>query len=249
MAAIPLEAYVKSVFGFIATSSLNCVTNVLLAKKNMNKHLKLDIVSDISCPWCIIGYQSLTHALTTLAPNISVDITWQPFELNPHMPNEGQEITEHITEKYSISVEQSEQNRAMIKQRGMDVGYEFGHRGGGRIYNTFNAHRLLHWAKEYNKQTELKLALFDLYFKQSGNPSDHQQLLEVSESVGLDRAKAQKILASNEYEQEVRELQRHYQSAGISSVPAVIVNNKHLISGGQPADVFEQALREIANEN
>lgn len=215
----------------------------------MRKHLKLDIVSDVSCPWCIIGYQSLNQALTKLASDISADITWQPFELNPNMPKEGQEITEHITEKYGISVEQSEQNRMMIKQRGLEVGYEFGNRGGGRIYNTFNAHRLLHWAKEFNKQTELKLALFDLYFKQNGNPSDHQQLLDVSQSIGLDRVKAQQVLESNEYEQDVRQLQRHYQSAGISSVPAVIVNNKHLISGGQPADVFEQALKEIAKES
>jgi len=214
----------------------------------MRIHLKLDIVSDVSCPWCIIGYQSLNQALTKLAPDITVDIIWQPFELNPQMPKEGQEITEHITEKYGISFEQSEQNREMIKQRGLAVGYEFGNRGGGRIYNTFDAHRLLHWAKKHDKQTELKLALFDLYFKHNGDPSDHQQLLKVSESVGLDKAQAQQILASNKYEQEVRELQRHYQSAGISSVPAVIVSNKHLISGGQPTDVFEQALREIANE-
>ena len=215
----------------------------------MSKHLNLDIVSDISCPWCIIGYQALHQALTKLAPEITVDITWQPFELNPNMAKAGQEITEHLTEKYGISVAQSEQNRAMIKQRGLDLGYEFGNRGGGRIYNTFDAHRLLHWAKAYNKQTELKLALFDLYFKQNGNPSDHQQLLAVAKSVGLDGAMAQEILRSNRYQQEVRELQSKYQSAGISSVPAVIVNNQHLISGGQPADVFEQALREIAEQN
>lgn len=215
----------------------------------MSKHLNLDIVSDVSCPWCIIGYQSLNQAIAKLAGDISVDITWQPFELNPNMPKEGQDITEHLTEKYSISIEQSEQNKAMIKQRGLALGYEFGNRGGGRIYNTFDAHRLLHWAKEYDKQTVLKLALFDLYFKHNGNPSDHQQLLEVSESVGLDKNKAQRILASNEYEQDVRELQRHYQLAGISSVPALIVNNKHLISGGQPADIFEQAMREIAKKS
>ncbi len=214
----------------------------------MSKHLKLDIVSDVSCPWCIIGYLALDQALTSLAPDITTDITWHPFELNPRMSKEGQDITEHLTEKYGISVEQSEHNRLMIKQRGLDLGYEFGNRGGGRIYNTFDAHRLLHWAKEQDKQTELKLALFDLYFKQNGNPSDHVQLLEVATNVGLDKERAQQILASNEYEQEVRELQQHYQSLGISSVPAVIVNNKHLISGGQPATIFEQALREIAKE-
>lgn len=215
----------------------------------MRIRLKLDIVSDISCPWCIIGYQSLNQALTKLLPDIIADITWQPFELNPQMPKEGQEITEHITEKYGISVEQSEHNRAMIKQRGLDVGYEFGNRGGGRIFNTFDAHRLLHWAKELDKQTELKLALFDLYFKQNGDPSDHQKLLQVVQNVGLSMDKAKQILASNEYERDVRELQRYYQLAGISSVPAIIVNNKHLISGGQPADVFEQALRDIAKES
>ncbi|MFT5296192.1 MAG: putative DsbA family dithiol-disulfide isomerase [Colwellia sp.] len=215
----------------------------------MSKHLKLDIVSDISCPWCIIDYQALNQAIAKLAPEITVDITWQPFELNPHMPKEGQEITEHITEKYGISVEQSNQNREMIKQRGLELGYEFGNRGGGRIFNTFDAHRLLHWAKEYDKQTELKLALFDLYFKQNGNPSDHQALLSVIDKVGLNIEIAQKILASNQYEQDVRDLQSKYQSAGISSVPAVIINDKHLISGGQPADVFEKALKEIAEEN
>jgi len=210
--------------------------------------LKLDIVSDVSCPWCIIGFKALQTALQNLQGEVLANITWQPFELNPNMPGEGQEITEHITEKYGITVEQSEQNRAMIKQRGLDVGYEFGNRGGGRIYNTFDAHRLLHWAKEQGKQSELKLALFDLYFQQNGNPSDHQRLLAVVERVGLDKAQAKEILTSGKYEPEVRELQRHYQQAGITSVPAVIVNNKHLISGGQPAEVFEQALRDIAKE-
>ena len=130
------------------------------------------------------------------------------------------------------------------------MGYEFGNRGGGRIYNTFDAHRLLHWAKTVSaaKQTELKLALFDLYFKNSGNPSDHQQLLDLVEQVGLDRALASEVLRSNQYESDVRQIQQRYQQAGVQSVPAVIVNNKHLISGGQPADVFAQALTEIAKQ-
>ncbi|MBT0585251.1 DsbA family oxidoreductase [Alteromonas oceanisediminis] len=214
----------------------------------MSQHLKIDIVSDVSCPWCIIGYQALDKALANLSPDVSADITWQPFELNPHMPPEGQEITEHLTQKYGISVEQADQNRMLIKQRGQALGYEFGNRGGGRIYNTFDAHRLLHWAKEEGKQTELKLALFDLYFKHNGNPSDHEQLLKVVHSVGLDLSRAKQILASNEYENDVRALQQRYLSAGISSVPAVIVNDKHLISGGQPVEVFEQALKDIAAE-
>jgi predicted DsbA family dithiol-disulfide isomerase len=214
----------------------------------MTTQLKIDIVSDVSCPWCIIGYQALNQALANLAPDIQADITWQPFELNPQMPKEGQEITEHITQKYGISEQQAEQNRAAIKERGLSVGYEFGNRGGGRIYNTFDAHRLLHWAHEQGKQTELKLALFNLYFQQSGDPSDHQQLLSVVESIGLDVAQARQILDSDKYTADVRKLQQHYQSAGVSSVPAVIVNDKHLISGGQPTEVFEQALQQIVAE-
>jgi predicted DsbA family dithiol-disulfide isomerase len=215
----------------------------------MNKHLKIDIVSDVSCPWCIIGYQALNQALTNLAPETEADITWQPFELNPQMPKEGQDITEHITQKYGITVEQSEQNRAAIRDRGLSVGYEFGNRGGGRIYNTFDAHRLLHWAHELGKQTELKLALFDLYFQQSGNPSDHQQLLSVVENLGLDVAEAKHILVSDKYTADVRKQQQFYQSVGVSSVPAVIVNDKHLISGGQPTEVFEKVLKQIAEES
>lgn len=212
--------------------------------------LTIDIVSDVSCPWCIIGYKALQEALETVSPDITASIEWQPFELNPQMPPEGQEITEHLTQKYRISAEQAEQNREVIKQRGLSVGYEFGKRGGGRIYNTFDAHRLLHWAKTIGaeKQTELKLALFDLYFKNSGNPSDHQQLLAVVEQVGLDKSVAAEVLNSNQYESDVRQIQQHYQQAGVQSVPAVIVNNKHLISGGQPADIFAQALTEIAKQ-
>jgi predicted DsbA family dithiol-disulfide isomerase len=165
------------------------------------------------------------------------------------MPKEGQDITEHITEKYGITVEQSEQNREAIRERGLSVGYKFGNRGGGRIYNTFDAHRLLHWAYQLGKQTELKLALFDLYFQQSGDPSEHRQLLTVVESIGLDGAEAKHILDSDKYTADVRKQQQFYQAAGVSSVPAVIINDKHLISGGQPTETFEQALKQIAAED
>lgn len=214
----------------------------------MATELKIDIVSDISCPWCIIGFKALQAALKEVAPDITASIEWQPFELNPQMAPEGQEITEHLTQKYQISEQQAEQNRDAIRQRGLGVGYDFANRGGGRIYNTFDAHRLLHWAKTQGKQTELKLALFDLYFKNNGNPSDHEQLLKTAKSVGLDIAGAKKVLQSDQFTVDVRQLQQQYQSAGVQSVPAVIVNSKHLISGGQPAEVFQQALTKIANE-
>ena len=211
--------------------------------------LKLDIVSDISCQWCIIGYKALQQALSTLEPDITADISWQPFELNPDMPAEGQDIVEHLTEKYGINTVQIEQNRAMIRERGLALGYTFSNSDGGRIYNTFDAHRLLHWAKQFGKQNQLNLAFFDLYFKQSGDPSNHQQLLTVVASVGLDIQAASQVLDSAQYEQEVRERQNFYHSQGISSVPAVIINDKHLIRGGQPAEVFEKALKEIASQH
>lgn len=210
--------------------------------------LRIDIVSDVSCPWCIIGYQSLKQSLDNLSDELSAEIYWHPFELNPGMAPEGQEINAHLAEKYGISEAQIKQNREAIKQRGLDVGYEFGNRGGGRIYNTFDAHRLLLWGQTQGKQTELKLALFDLYFKYSGNPSDHSQLLDTVERVGLDRTQAEAVLRSNTYQAEVREAQQYFRQQGISSVPAVIVNSKHLISGGQPVEVFEQALKQISEQ-
>lgn len=210
--------------------------------------LTIDIVSDVSCPWCIIGYQALKKALDNHSSKLRATIKWQPFELNPNMPKEGEEINQHLAHKYNINEHQIEQNRHHIQQRGLSVGYEFGNRGGGRIYNTFDAHRLLHWASEQGLQTELKLALFDLYFKESGDPSDHQQLLTKAREVGLNEQQALKILQSDKYTKEVREQQQYYHSMGISSVPAVIVNNKHLISGGQPVEVFERALLHISEQ-
>lgn len=213
------------------------------------QNLQIDIVSDVSCPWCIIGFGALQIALKNIEDKVSGNIVWHPFELNPNMPIEGQEINEHLSQKYGINEQQMAQNREAIRQRGLSVGFEFGNRGGGRIYNTFDAHRLLHWAKLEGKQTALKLAFFDLYFKESGNPSDHKQLLAKVELVGLCKNTATDILNSNTYTNEVRKEQQHYQALGISSVPAVIVNNKHLISGGQPAEVFEHALLDIASKS
>jgi len=213
------------------------------------QQLKIDIVSDVSCPWCIIGYKGLLGALEELSDSLEAEIEWHPFELTPSMPSEGQDVVEHLTEKYGITVEQSEQNREAIKERGSSVGYEFGHRGGGRIYNTFDAHRLLNWSREYGKQTRLKLALFDLYFVDSGNPSSHKQLLDVVEAVGLPVDEARSILASDRYQERVREQERHYRNMGISSVPTFIINDHYLISGGQPVAAFKKALQNIAAEN
>ena len=217
------------------------------------KTMKIDFVSDISCPWCVIGLRALDQALARVGSEVSAELHFQPFELNPNMPAEGQDITEHITQKYGISPEQAHANRENIRVRGAHLGFKFSaaeEAGGGRsrIYNTFDAHRLLHWAALVSpaKQKALKEALFQVYFTDGQSPGSHDVLVRVATEVGLDGAKAQEILDTGAYADDVREREQFYQEQGIHSVPAVIINGKHLISGGQPVEVFEQALRQIA---
>lgn len=219
----------------------------------MTTALKIDFVSDVSCPWCAIGLKSLDQALARVAGEISAELHFQPFELNPQMGPEGQEITEHITEKYGITPAQAQANRESIRLRGGALGFTFSKAdqpGGGRIriYNTFDAHRLLHWAglEGADQQRALKEGLLKAYFTDGQSPASHEVLARVAASAGLDAARAREILASNLYAEEVRERESYYLTQGIHSVPAVIINDRHLISGGQPPEVFEQALRQIA---
>lgn len=213
--------------------------------------LKIDFVSDVSCPWCAIGLSALELALQRLQGEVEAVIHFQPFELNPDMPAGGQDITEHLTQKYGSTPEQQAQIRETIRQRGAEVGFAFSPEGRGRIYNTFNAHRLLHWAGETGpvQQRALKRALLQACHRDRQDMGADMVLLAAVQQAGLDVARAQAILASDEFAREVREQEAFYTSHGIHSVPAVIVNNRHLISGGQPAGVFEQALRQIAAES
>jgi predicted DsbA family dithiol-disulfide isomerase len=207
--------------------------------------VKIDFVSDVSCPWCAIGLKSLQKALLAIGDQAAVDLHFQPFELNPNMGPEGQDIGEHLTEKYGSSPAQQEQAREMIRARGAEVGFDFVMGKRSRIYNTFDAHRLLHWAGIEGRQRQLKEALLAAYFTLGDDPSSHAVLLRVADEVGLDTVAAAEVLRSGRYGDEVREREQFFQRHGINSVPAVIVNERHLISGGQPAEVFEKALREI----
>ena len=219
----------------------------------MTTHLKIDFVSDVSCPWCVIGLRALDEALERVKGDVHAELHFQPFELNPNMPAEGQEITEHITQKYGITASQANANRENIRQRGAQLGFKFSSAsdaGGGRhrIYNTFDAHRLLHWAGQEGGglQKALKEALFAAYFTDGQSPASHEVLARVAGEAGLNADRAREVLASNTYADEVRERAQFYLNQGIHSVPAVIINDRHLISGGQPPEVFEQALRKIA---
>ena len=212
--------------------------------------MKIDFVSDVSCPWCAIGLNALEQALARVAPDITAQLHFQPFELNPQMATQGQEIVEHLGQKYGIDAQQIAANTEAIRQRGASVGFTFGIGKRSRIYNTFNAHRLLHWAGLQGEaaQRSLKHALLKAYFTDGQNPSDNAVLLAAASAAGLDVDAARQVLDRNGFAAEVRQAEAFYQQQGIHSVPAVIINDRHLISGGQPVEVFEQALRQIAAE-
>ena len=215
------------------------------------KTLKIDFVSDVVCPWCAVGLGGLTTALEALkGEGIAADITFQPFELNPQIAPEGENIVEHIGKKYGSTPEQSAQNREMIRARAAEVGFDMRMGPESRIWNTFDAHRLLHWAHETapEKQESLKRALFAAHFTDNRNLTDARVLTEAAQAAGLDRAEAGEVLASGRYAQAVRQAEETWRARGISSVPAVVVEGKYLISGGQPPEAFEQALRQIASE-
>ncbi|WP_114239647.1 DsbA family oxidoreductase [Dyella sp. C9] len=210
--------------------------------------IKIDFVSDVVCPWCAIGLKSLEQALHKLGDDVAVELHFQPFELNPQMEPDGEDIGEHLARKYGSTPEQMRQNQEAIRQRGADVGFTFNMDKRSRIVNTFDAHRLLHWAALEGSQAELKQGLLAAYFTDGRDVSSRDVLVDVAASVGLDPATARQVLDEDRYAQDVRAQEQFYQSQGIRAVPSVIVNDRYLIQGGQPAEVFEQTLRKIAAE-
>jgi predicted DsbA family dithiol-disulfide isomerase len=206
--------------------------------------MKIDFVSDVACPWCAVGLWSLDEALKRLDGSIPIEMHFEPFELNPAMPPEGEDATEHLSRKYGAPPEQLAKSRAALRERGAAVGFTFGDRP--RVWNTFDAHRLLHWAGLEGKQRELKHALLTAYHSNAENPGARDVLLRLAGEVGLDVERAAAILDSDQFAADVRARERHWQQLGIHSVPAVIIDDRHLISGGQPPEVFERALAQIA---
>ena len=215
---------------------------------NPTHHLRIDLVSDVSCPWCAVGLGALQAALAKVAPGITAELHFQPFELNPKLPAEGQDTLEHLTQKYGISAEQALANAEVIRQRSAAVGFTFDPQRRSRVWNTFDAHRLLHWAELEGpaQQMALKKALLKAYLTDGENPSDLEVLVRLAGEAGLSTERAHDILASSAYADATREREQQFLDAGIHSVPAIILNRQHLISGGQPVEVFERALRQVA---
>lgn len=215
----------------------------------MSIPVNIDFVSDIACPWCAVGLRALEEAMRRVGSELQVALHFQPFELNPQMPPEGQDAIEHLTAKYRINAAQAAQNAEVIRVRGAELGFIFDMDKRSRVYNTFDSHRLLHWAGEQGEapQKRLKHALLRAYFTDGRDVSDHDTLVAVVVEAGLDGVRARRILESDELVEAVRRQERFYVEQGITAVPSVIFNNRHLIQGGQPIDTFEAMLRKLAN--
>lgn len=204
--------------------------------------ITVDIVSDVVCPWCIIGYKKLEKAMQQFEGKARFELAWHAFELNPSMPPEGQDISEHMAQKYGATPEQSKANRERLRHAGSELDFEFSYGDKMRMVNTFDAHRLLHWAGETGKQTALKLALFKAHFTDGKDVSDHDTLVSVVASVGLDEKRARDLLSTNLFAEEVRATEAEWQDRFITGVPAFIFNKKFMVPGAQEADVFANII-------
>ena len=214
----------------------------------MPNPIKIDFVSDVACPWCAIGLKSLEAAMAKVGEGLQVELHFQPFELNPQMPAQGEDTVEHLSRKYGMSAEQVASNSEVIRARGESLGFEFRMDRRRRMLNTFDAHRLLHWAGLSGQQAQLALkhALLRAYFTDGSDVSSTEVLVGLAQDAGLDGARARDVLASGEYTDAVRAQERFYQEQGITAVPSVIFNDRHLLQGGQPVETFENALRQLS---
>ena len=218
----------------------------------MKPTIKIDFVSDIACPWCAVGLGNLNQAIAQLSDKANFEVHFRPFELNPHMPIGGQDAIEHLTQKYGLSEEQVKANQANIRTKALEAGFEFHPEGRKRVYNTFNAHRLLYWAaKEYDlqKQAALKVELLKTYFCLAVNLDDQKNLLDAVARAGLDTQRAKEILNGSEFANEVRQEKTTYTNAGINSVPSIILNDQYLLQGAQPAESFVEAFEQLMQKS
>ncbi|QOW19258.1 DsbA family oxidoreductase [Lysobacter ciconiae] len=208
------------------------------------KKLQIDIVSDVMCPWCVIGYKQLAKALEDIGtPH---EIRWHPFELNPQMPAEGQNMREHLAEKYGSTTEQSNANREAMTKAGAELGFEFRFTDDMRMHNTFNVHQLMHWADQQGRKHDLEMAFFTAHFTDGRNLSDKGVLADVAAEIGLDRDEALAVLADQRFAEDVRKAEQYWTGQGIRGVPAVIFNQRHLVSGAQGVETFTDVLNQLA---
>jgi len=218
----------------------------------MKPTIKIDFVSDVACPWCAVGLGNLNQAIAQFSDQANFEVHFHPFELNPNMPLGGQDAIEHLTEKYGLTVEQVKANQANIRAKALEAGFKFHPEGRKRVYNTFDAHRLLYWAgQEFGlvEQANLKKELLNTYFCLAVNLDDQKNLLDAVTRSGLDKDRAQVVLQNNEFTKEVRDEESTYTNAGISSVPAIILNDRYLLQGAQPPESFLDAFDQLIQKS
>lgn len=218
----------------------------------MKPTIKIDFVSDVACPWCAVGLGNLNQAIAQLSDKANFEVHFRPFELNPKMPLGGRDAIEHLTEKYGLTVEQVQANQANIRAKALEAGFEFHPEGRKRVYNTFDAHRLLHWAGQefgVEKQATLKKELLNTYFCLAVSLDDQENLIAAVTRSGLDKDRAQEVLQNNEFSKEVREEESTHTNAGISSVPSIILNDQYLLQGAQPPESFVNAFKELIQKS
>lgn len=211
--------------------------------------IKLDIISDVVCPWCIVGFKHLDAAIKELNLEDKVDIHWQPFELNPDMPPEGEELRAHVARKYGSSREDSDKARANITQRGADYGFTFNYYDNMKIVNTFDAHVLLDYAEEVGKQMALKMRLFSAFFSEQQDVSKHDVLINEAQKVGLTKEECEQALSDKSRREKVTQLEEQWKQMGISGVPTVVFNRTSAITGAHPQETFKQVLTEVAQQS
>lgn len=211
--------------------------------------LRIDLVSDVACPWCAIGFKRLEQALDMLDGEVEVELVWQPFELNPDMPPEGEPILEHLCRKYGRDADSIDQTQREMMTLAEELGLNFRGARERRAHNTFDAHRVLAWAAEQGRETELQLALFDAYFGEAKRPSDPAVLREKAEQVGLDGDTAEAIARPDRYADTVRAAERRFRDAGVHAVPGFILDGRYLISGAQPPATLADGIRQVASES
>ncbi|MDX1766985.1 MAG: DsbA family oxidoreductase [Arenibacter troitsensis] len=214
----------------------------------MTDKIKIDIVSDVVCPWCTIGYKRLDKAISEMGIKDQVEIEWQPFELNPHMPKEGQNLQEHITEKYGSSLEDQKRSQEYMAEAGAELGFTFDYFDEMRMANTFEAHILLVYAKEFGKQTDLKMRLTTAFFSERKDVSDRAILKQALLDVGLNAEEALANLDNDEARYELRSKEDYWKNLGVNSVPTIVFNRKSAVTGAQPVEVFKRILTEVMEQ-
>lgn len=213
-----------------------------------NSTVKIDIVSDIVCPWCIIGYKRLEKAIESLRGEVKTELHWHPFELNPNMPQGGENLRSHLAAKYGTTLEGSIKARANLTAMGKELGFQFDYFDEMKMYNTFKAHQLLHYSGTKGKSKELHLRLFSAFFGERKAVDDIDVLVSEAVSVGLDEGACRFILETSEFAEIVRQDELLWQARGIRGVPAFVFNDKHMVSGAQEPKLLVEAIRNYANK-